>query len=140
MKNLKNPRFVDRIHFLALNLIFIYQVGIEAPKHGEKDVDLFHQAVSRKNIAIDRRTYQSSEIDDYGSTYAITVPYFYGSKTRRLADSWWEIDLEKSFHLHSVSFGVFGVPNDTLELNVMLFKGPVGFEDPFLARYRGVAI
>ena len=109
-------------------------MGIEPPSHGEKgDANLFHTPVTRKNIAISRRTYQSSEIDNYGSAYAITVPYFYGSKTRRVADSWWEIDLEKSFHLHSVAVSVFGVPNDSLEVNLVLLKSPLGFEDPFLA-------
>ncbi len=48
--------------------------------------------IKRANVAIEKRTYQSSDVDNMVSNNAITVPYHLNARTRREADPWWEID------------------------------------------------
>jgi len=62
--------------------------------------------INRSNVAVGRRVYQSSEVDDMGPENCITVPYHKSSRSRREADPWWEIDLGRPFHLHSLSFSI----------------------------------
>jgi hypothetical protein len=63
-----------------------------------------------------------------------------GSKTRREADPWWEVDLGMSYHLHSVSITIKGAVQQALEVNIMLFDGPIGFENPFLDSMKEVSV
>jgi len=88
--------------------------------------------INRSNVAVDKRVYQSSEVDGMGPENSISVPYQKSSRSRRQADPWWEIDLGRPFHLHSVSFNVMAQKAQNTETTVMLLKKPVGFEEPFL--------
>ncbi len=97
-------------------------------------------ALERSSISDDQRAYQSSVVDDLTAHYPVssaTPPYTnpHGlAKTRREADPWWELDLGRPQHLHSLSFRVSSGIQQRLLLYVMLLPAPLGFEDPFLAR------
>jgi hypothetical protein len=91
--------------------------------------------IDRKDIAHGCRTYQSSDVDNLESHYALQPPYQMGSKTRREADPWWEIDLGLTQVVHSLSFCVMGAVQHDLRIHALLFDKPVGFENPFLERY-----
>jgi hypothetical protein len=84
-----------------------------------------------------RRTYQSSCVDNLESDGAITPPYTMGSKTRREVDPWWELSLEDSYHIHSISVAVMGGIQKALSLHVMVFDASVGWEDPFIESAKG---
>jgi hypothetical protein len=121
-----------------------------------KSTELYQTPITRKNISLNCKTYQSSEVDSHNSSNAITPPYSLGSKTRREVDPWYEVDLGKTLHVHSVSLTVKGPTQQhvrtsspslgspitlslppsraQVSLYVLLLKGPVGFENPFLDR------
>mmetsp|Transcript_23164 Transcript_23164/g.33959 ORF Transcript_23164/g.33959 Transcript_23164/m.33959 type:complete len:1078 (-) Transcript_23164:146-3379(-) len=100
-------------------------------KH-ETKLPLYTTTISRKNIAVGCRAYQSNEVDSQGPHLALEPPYINSSKTRREADPWWEVDLGKTIHVHSVSMSLKGALQQKVEVLVLLLKGPVGFEDPFI--------
>ena len=96
--------------------------------------------ISRTDIAEGKKTYQSNEVDNHGSHLAVMAPYDLGSKTRREADPWWEIDLGMSYHLSSVSLTIKSGVQQALEVNIILFDGPVGFENPFLDSMKDICV
>ena len=97
-------------------------------------------SIARTDIADGKKTYQSNEVDGQGSNLAVMPPYVLGSKTRREADPWWEVDLGMSYHLNSVSITIKGAVQQSLEVNLILFDGPVGFENPFLDSMQDAAV
>jgi hypothetical protein len=129
---------------------------------GAKPIQLYETPISRNNISMNCKTYQSSEVDSHSSSNAINPPFNDGSKTRREADPWYEVDLGKTIHVHSVALTVKGptqqkvstlftvlfhciadsLPSHSpplpsfcqVNLHIFLFKGPVGFENPFVDR------
>ena len=74
----------------------------------------------------------SSFVDSSGPEKAIEAPYAVGSKSRREADPWWEIDLGSSHNIHSLSFGITGAVQIEMQVYVVLLTVPIGHEDPFL--------
>jgi len=92
--------------------------------------------INRTNVAVGRRAYQSSEVDEMGPENCITVPYLKSSRSRREADPWWEIDLGRPFHLHSLSFNIMAQKAQNTEVHAMLLKKPMGFEEPFLEKVK----
>jgi hypothetical protein len=91
------------------------------------------KAVERKDISLDKKVYQCSTVDDRVAQLAISPPYDSGgTRTRREADPWWEIDLGKTHCIHSVSCTAIGTIQQKLHLYVLVLPGPVGFENPFL--------
>ena len=89
--------------------------------------------VARNDIAICQKVYQCSVADNRGPELAIEPPYTNGgTRTRREADPWWEVDLGKTQCIHSISFTIFGTIHQKLILYIMVLSGPVGFENPFL--------
>ena len=96
--------------------------------------------INRRNVAVDKRVYQSSEVDGMTAECAISVPYHRHSRTRREVDPWWELDLGKIHHLHSISFQAAAQKGQNTEAVVMLFRKPYGFEQPFLEKAQRDAI
>eukprot|EP01041_Mallomonas_annulata_P012937 gene12937-27296_t len=74
-------------------------------QYDSKTEPVLKTEIKRTNIAILKKTYQSSIVDNLNANNAITEPYEKGSRTRLEVDPWWEID--------------FG-------------SNPIGFENPFL--------
>ena len=95
----------------------------------------------RTNIAVEKRAYQSSEVDHMGPENAITVPYHKASRSRREADPWWEVDLGQPYHAHSITFDVMAQKAQAIEAHVILMSKPYGFEEPFLDKVarKGIA-
>jgi hypothetical protein len=73
-------------------------------------------------------------VDSHESHFALEQSHAVGSKTRREADPWWEVDLGRTHHVHSVSLSMKGSGHERVEVYILLLKGPVGFENPFLDR------
>ena len=116
----------------------------------DNNIDIIHNSknglklhimtvVQRTNVAVEKRVYQSSEVDDMAPENSITIPYTRTSRTRREADPWWEIDLGRSYHLHSISFDIMAQKAADFECIVMLLSKPQGFETPFLDRLQRLA-
>lgn len=72
-------------------------------------------------------------VDDKGPECVIVPPYDKGGcRTRREVDPWWEVDLGRTQSVHSVSFTATGALQQKMHIFVILLRGPVGFENPFL--------
>jgi hypothetical protein len=74
----------------------------------ESKSKFYSTSIARKDIAAGCKAYQSNEVDDHGPQNAVLPPYTIGSKTRREADPWWEVDLGSTRHVHSVSISIKG--------------------------------
>jgi hypothetical protein len=88
--------------------------------------------VQRRDIAVSQKAYQCSTVDDKGPEAVITPPHTGGCRTRREVDPWWEVDLGRTQSVHSVSFTATSTLQQKMSVFVLLLKGPVGFENPFL--------
>lgn len=110
---------------------------------------LVHVPEKRSDVAYQRRAYQSTTVDQMEAMFAVSYTqqplYELNSdlfilqkcaKTRREADPWWEVDLGRPQHIHSLVIDLIGSNSgQSFSLYILLLDGPVGFEDPFLHRY-----
>ena len=90
--------------------------------------------IQRRDIAVNCKAYQCSIVDDKGPDGVVCPPYDQGCRTRREADPWWEVDLGKTQSVYSVSFTITGALQQKIHVYVLLLRGPIGFENPFLDR------
>jgi hypothetical protein len=81
---------------------------------------LYQTPIRRNNISMNCKTYQSSEVDSHSSSNAVNPPYNDGSKTRREADPWYEVDLGKSIHVHSVALTIKGPTQQKVSMSSLL--------------------
>lgn len=100
--------------------------------------------IERRNVAPGMRTYQSSEVDNFDASCAISYDNERDaskfSKTRREVDPWWEMDFGRQINLHSIEFVIRAGTMQRLLVTVLMLKRPIGFEDPFLDSVKAQAI
>lgn len=96
--------------------------------------------LERTDISCNRRAYQSSEVDNKAAYLAISEPYTKTSKTRREADPWWEVDLGRPYHVHSLSFLISTAIRQKLYASIFILDKPLGFENPFLDSVKKTAL
>jgi len=100
-------------------------------KEAEKET-IIKTTLLRMNIAQNKKVYMSSVVDGMSADRAVASKVTTGSKSRREADPWWEIDLLSTHHIESVEFVINGGLQIEIPVAVLLLKRPVGFENPFL--------
>ena len=76
--------------------------------------------------------------------YCCIIPFHVigtvGARSRREVDPWWEIDLDRTHHIESITIEVLGGLQIHVPVVCMLLKKPVGFENPFLAQIEKKAV
>ena len=69
-----------------------------------------------------------------GAKNAVSPPYSVGAKTRLETDPWWELDLSRTRHVHSVRFVVVPKVHRRMTLLAMCLPRPLGFQAASLDR------
>ena len=62
--------------------------------------------LERFDVAANKISYQSSVVDRLDAVFAVTPPYSLFAKTRRELDPWWELNLDRVTHIHSINFSI----------------------------------
>lgn len=115
-----NDQVIIIYSYILLYFLYFLNLLQKSPSivlPGPKTTQLYQTPITRKNISLGCKTYQSSEVDSHNSSNAINPPYVIGSKTRREADPWWEVDLGKTIHVHSISITIKGPTQQNVIIN-----------------------
>lgn len=115
-------------------------ISDEAIQANERSEPVLIVDIVRKNLAIDRRAYQSSDVDGLTANNCINSSSKSGSKTRFEVDPWWEMDLGSLRNVHAVAVTIMKKLQSETSLYIIALSKSVGFENPSLDRVLSEAI